>query len=55
MLMLNEYVVVPTKKEVEKNGARCRDKDGRITRTRYNYNYNMFAVAVCNGIVRNRK
>ena len=32
MLMLNEYVVVPTKKEVEKNGAGY----GRMTRTRYN-------------------
>jgi len=36
MLMLNEYVVVPTKKEVEKNGARYGDKDGRMTRTHYN-------------------
>lgn len=36
MLMLNEYVVVPTKKEVEKNRARYGDKDGKMTPARYN-------------------
>ena len=34
MLMLNEYVVVP-KRRVEKNGARHRDKDGRMTLLQY--------------------